>query len=70
VGFISNIFKKKQKFTSPIDLSVLKTDLHSHLIPGIDDGAKDLEHSIMLIQELVEKIREGRFVFAPIFNIN
>jgi len=34
----------------PANLSELKTDLHSHLIPGIDDGAKDIEHSIKLIK--------------------
>ena len=27
-------------------------DLHSHLIPGIDDGAKDMEASLLLIREL------------------
>ena len=27
-------------------------DLHSHLIPGIDDGAKDMETSLLLIQKL------------------
>ena len=34
------------------DLSQLKTDIHSHLIPGIDDGATDLENSIQLIEGL------------------
>jgi len=29
-------------------------DIHSHLIPGIDDGAKDLERAIELIIELKE----------------
>ena len=29
-------------------------DIHSHLLPGIDDGSKDLENSI----ELIEKLRE------------
>ena len=44
--------KKKEKLQS-IDFSVIKTDVHSHLIPGIDDGAPDLNSSITLIKELV-----------------
>ena len=27
-------------------------DIHSHLLPGIDDGAKDLNDSIALIQKM------------------
>jgi tyrosine-protein phosphatase YwqE len=27
-------------------------DIHSHLLPGIDDGAKDLAHSIRLIKKM------------------
>ncbi len=44
--------KKKEKLHS-IDFSIIKTDMHSHLIPGIDDGAPDLSSSIILIKELV-----------------
>jgi len=29
-----------------------RVDLHSHLIPGIDDGSKDMETSLLLIREL------------------
>ena len=36
------------------DLSNLQTDLHSHLIPGIDDGAQDMSESISLIRQLYE----------------
>ncbi|MGY8951076.1 MAG: CpsB/CapC family capsule biosynthesis tyrosine phosphatase, partial [Flavobacteriales bacterium] len=36
----------------PIDFSVLKTDVHSHLIPAIDDGAQTLEESLKLISAL------------------
>src|SRR5690606_27441218 len=45
------LFSKKKKEQEDVltDLSVLKVDMHSHLIPGIDDGAKNLEDSIVLI---------------------
>jgi protein-tyrosine phosphatase len=36
------------------DFSVLKADMHSHLIPGIDDGAPDIATSLLLIRGLVE----------------
>ncbi len=31
----------------------IQTDMHSHILPGIDDGAPDLEASILLIQGLM-----------------
>lgn len=34
------------------DFSFLGTDLHSHLVPGIDDGSPDMETSIKLIEAL------------------
>ena len=33
---------------------VLKVDLHSHLIPGIDDGAKCMDESLELLRGLAE----------------
>jgi tyrosine-protein phosphatase YwqE len=47
-----DFFKKKSKEEVVVDLGELAVDLHSHLIPGIDDGAKTLEESIKLISEL------------------
>jgi protein-tyrosine phosphatase len=45
-----NLFHKK---ATPLNnLSVLKTDIHSHIIPGIDDGSKNIEESIELILKL------------------
>ncbi len=54
INTLMNIFKNIffNKSSNPIDLSVLGTDMHSHLIPGIDDGAQTIEESIELIREL------------------
>jgi len=38
--------KKKEKQKGPS----LKIDLHSHLIPGIDDGSKNMEESLHLLK--------------------
>ena len=46
--------KKKEEDCAPLDFSILKTDIHSHFIPGIDDGAPDLEASISLIKKMQE----------------
>ncbi len=46
-----SLFKKKQPDFSG-NLSVLKCDMHSHLIPGIDDGSPDMDTSIQLIEGL------------------
>lgn len=36
------------------DFRSIGTDMHSHLIPGVDDGAKDTEDSLQLIKGLSE----------------
>ena len=46
--------KKKEEDCAPLDFSVLKTDIHSHFIPAIDDGSPDLETSISLIKKMQE----------------
>ena len=53
MGFLKNIFSKKQSF-EPIDLSILKTDMHSHLIPGIDDGSKSMDETIAMLAKFKE----------------
>ena len=44
-----SIFRRNEK----VSFSFLGTDMHSHLIPGIDDGSKSVEDSLQLIQELM-----------------
>ena len=51
MGFISNLFKKKE-VSSLVDYNALHIDMHSHLIPGIDDGSKNMNDSLLLIKGL------------------
>ena len=44
--------KKIELELDPLDFSVLKTDIHSHFIPGIDDGSPDMDTTISLIKEM------------------
>jgi protein-tyrosine phosphatase len=46
-----NFFKKSSP-SPALDLSFLEADMHSHLLPGIDDGAATLEDSLALIRAL------------------
>jgi protein-tyrosine phosphatase len=46
-------FKKKNRESERIDYGILGADMHSHLLPGIDDGAQDLETSLALIRGMV-----------------
>ncbi len=45
-------------------LSKVKTDIHSHLIPGIDDGSKSLNSSIELIKSL-KSLGYRRLIITP-----
>lgn len=44
--------------------SFLKTDIHSHLIPGIDDGSQEMKDTIHYIQEL-NKLGYQKFITTP-----
>ncbi len=46
-----NFFRRTPTTVAP-DLSFLGVDMHSHLLPGIDDGLQELEMSVRFIKDL------------------
>ncbi len=52
------------QFLNQTSQSLVSTDLHSHLIPSIDDGAKDIERSIELILSL-KKVGYRKLITTP-----
>ncbi|UCS94441.1 capsular biosynthesis protein [Echinicola marina] len=45
-----DLFKNKKM--EPLSLDWMAVDMHSHLIPGIDDGAKTLDESVAMVKRL------------------
>lgn len=56
-----SIFKKKNHVTN---LEWLGVDMHSHLLPGIDDGSPDVDQSVKLISRLNE-LGLSKFLCTP-----
>jgi protein-tyrosine phosphatase len=60
-----SLFHKKSALPAP--LSSLRCDVHSHLIPGIDDGSPDLGTSVRLIRGLMA-LGYSRLITTPHIN--
>ncbi len=63
MGIFSNLFKKKEVLP-PFDLGRFKSDMHSHLIPGIDDGAQDMDQTIAMLAKF-ESLGYKKVVTTP-----
>lgn len=55
-------FRKKKQV--PADFSGISTDMHSHLLPGIDDGSPDSATSMELMKGLTE-LGFSKFITTP-----
>ncbi len=53
MSVFGSLFKKKNpQLEDALSFAPLVADMHSHLLPGIDDGSVDMENSIELISAL------------------
>ena len=52
MSFFQKLFNRKSAQAVHASLAVLGTDMHSHLLPGLDDGAETLEQSVELLRQL------------------
>ncbi|MFN9973384.1 MAG: CpsB/CapC family capsule biosynthesis tyrosine phosphatase, partial [Phycisphaerae bacterium] len=43
---------KTEQTHSPADLSLVGIDMHSHFIPGIDDGAQNMDETMFLLRAM------------------
>lgn len=49
-----NLFKKKKTDNLFSGLLPVSVDMHSHILPGIDDGSPDIETSLLLVRGLYD----------------
>jgi protein-tyrosine phosphatase len=49
-----SFFKKKESNKNAPDYSSIAVDMHSHVLPGIDDGAQNPQESIYLIRKMMD----------------
>jgi tyrosine-protein phosphatase YwqE len=57
-------FKKDNPKKALTDLGLIGADMHSHLLPGIDDGAPDVETSVQLLKGMMS-MGYKKFITTP-----
>lgn len=66
------MFSFLKKKSPPVSLAPLKVDIHSHLLPGIDDGAKTMDHTIGMLRKFsafgYEKLIVTPHVMKGVYN--
>jgi len=61
---LKRLFRRQNKQLHPADLSLLQADMHSHLIPGIDDGSKNMDETIAMLAKF-ESLGYKKVVTTP-----
>lgn len=64
MSLFSKIFNKEKPVLEKIDLSSFKVDVHSHLIPGIDDGAQTMDEAIAMLAKF-ESLGYEKVITTP-----
>lgn len=64
MGILGKFFGKKEEILPPFDLSTFKVDMHSHLIPGIDDGSKSMDETIAMLAKF-ESLGYQKLITTP-----
>ncbi len=59
-----NLFNNKKNTPAFPGFSWLAQDIHSHILPGIDDGSPDVETSIQLLRSLSD-VGINKFICTP-----
>lgn len=60
---IFDAFKSRKKDAVNIG-GILKVDIHSHLLPGIDDGAPSMDHTIGMLRKF-EELGYQKLILTP-----
>ncbi|WP_343748516.1 CpsB/CapC family capsule biosynthesis tyrosine phosphatase [Fluviicola sp.] len=60
---VFDVFKRQKKETADLGGALL-VDIHSHLLPGIDDGAPTMDHTIGMLRKF-EELGYQKLIFTP-----
>lgn len=63
MGFFKTLFSSKAKLQN-FDLSGIGVDMHSHLIPGIDDGSRSMDETIAMLAKF-ESLGYRKVITTP-----
>ncbi|RSK51117.1 tyrosine-protein phosphatase [Hymenobacter rigui] len=64
MSFFQKLFGRETAATELPSLGVLEVDMHSHLLPGLDDGAETLEQSVEMLREL-RRLGYRKLIMTP-----
>ncbi len=64
MSLFTRMFGRKEEALPPFDLANFAVDMHSHLIPGIDDGSRSMDESIAMLAKF-ESLGYKKVITTP-----